>query len=78
MSKTKNHNILKEDLLKNIEEVLIKRGKQPSHKQMTTPLSKFWATTYVRRFGSWQNALNEFIKFVSEASSTLSQAKKKF
>jgi hypothetical protein len=44
-------------LLNNIADVWIKLGKQPSSRDMKKPLSKYRANTYLRHFGSWNNAL---------------------
>jgi hypothetical protein len=51
-------------LLKNIEDVWIKLGRQPNAKEMKKPLSKYGAQTYARHFNSWNNALIEFMKIV--------------
>jgi hypothetical protein len=52
-------------LLNNIAGVWIKLGRQPSSGDMKKPLSKYGANTYLRHFGSWNNALKIFIEYVN-------------
>jgi len=65
LSKTINYNDPNDDLLKNIEEVWVKLGRQPSSKEMKPPLSKYWAATYERRFGTWRKGLEAFIAYIN-------------
>ena len=51
------------ELLKNIAEVWIKLGRQPTNKDMKAPLSKYGGTTYIRHFATWMNALKKFIEY---------------
>jgi hypothetical protein len=53
-------------LLANIADVWIKLGKQPSSKDMKRPLSNYGTSTYSRHFGTWNNALIQFIKTVQK------------
>lgn len=53
-----------ESPLENISDVWMKPGKQPVYQDMNQVPSKFTAKTYDNRFGSWNNALIEFSKFV--------------
>lgn len=53
-----------EDLLENIANVWSILGKQPVYQEMNQKPSKFTAKTYDNRFGSWNNALDEFAKFL--------------
>lgn len=59
-------NIPEEKLLDNIKDVWIKLGRQPKYDEMRVPLSKYSASTYGNRFGSWGGALERFIQFVNE------------
>lgn len=63
LKKSTNKNTTIDELLENLEEVWVRIGKQPSVKDMVTPLSKYSANTYSRRFGSWRNALKSFIEY---------------
>lgn len=58
--------ISSEDLLQNIAEVWIYLGRQPRYSDMTKEISKFSAGTYDKRFGSWNNSLREFSRFISD------------
>ncbi|MDR2445230.1 MAG: hypothetical protein LBD44_04785 [Spirochaetaceae bacterium] len=57
-------NIDNKSLLENIAEVWRKLGRQPTYRDMKKPFSKYGAQTYLAHFGSWNNALIEFIKTV--------------
>lgn len=49
-----------EELWDNVREVWIQLGQQPRRAQMRPPLSRLTNAPYVRRFGSWLNAMREF------------------
>ncbi|MBA3656876.1 MAG: hypothetical protein H0W69_05945 [Gemmatimonadaceae bacterium] len=49
-----------EELWNNIREVWIRLGRQPRRAEMTPSLSRITHSPYVRRFGSWLNALKMF------------------
>jgi hypothetical protein len=53
------------DLFKNIESVWILLGRQPKYYEMKKPLSKYSAGTYENKYGSWRNALEQFIKYLN-------------
>jgi hypothetical protein len=61
----KNHNIPEEELYKNLEEVWIRLGRQPHHKDMKESYSKYAPKTYENRFGTWRNALESFIIYIN-------------
>lgn len=61
-------NLSDERLFKNLEEVWVKLGRQPTRREMVIPLSKISSSPYTRRFGSWNNALRAFIDYVNEDS----------
>lgn len=51
------------ELFEDIANVWLKIGRQPSYKHFKgMGLSKYGATTYARRFGSWNNALMQFVE----------------
>jgi hypothetical protein len=54
------------ELLKNLQDVWEKLGRQPKYDEMKKPLSKFHAGTYENRFGTWNNSLQTFIDRLSE------------
>jgi len=54
------------ELVKNLEEVWIVKGKQPVYRDMNTTPSKYSASTYQDRFGSWRKALDAFIAYINE------------
>ena len=53
------------DLLKNLEDVWLNVGKQPTFRNMKPPISKYSIYQYVATFGSWKNALDAFIEFIN-------------
>ncbi len=55
-----------EELFENIKDVWVTLGKQPSYDDMDLGFSKFRASTYARRFGSWRKALEEFVDFINQ------------
>jgi hypothetical protein len=59
-------NIPEEELFRNIEDVWIALGRQPKYDEVRKPLSKFSAGTYDKRFGSWGNALKQFVEYINE------------
>ena len=61
-----NKQYSEEELLSNIKDAWLKKGSQPSSRDMNNlALSHISLTTYRRRYGTWYNALEEFIKFIS-------------
>ena len=62
-----NEKYSEEELLSNIKDAWLKKGSQPSSRDMNNiSLSHISLTTYCRHYGTWYNALEEFIKFISE------------
>lgn len=56
----------KEDLFINLENVWTKKGKQPSRRDMDNKsLSSISSGAYLRAFGKWSIALNEFIDYIN-------------
>ena len=56
-----------EELLSNIKDAWLKKGKQPSRRDMDNKeLSLISSGTYLRHYGTWYKALESFIAYVSE------------
>jgi Homing endonuclease associated repeat/HNH endonuclease len=53
--------ITNDELFENLRTLWINMGRQPRYSEIKVPQSKFSAGTYENRFGSWSNALREFI-----------------
>lgn len=53
--------VIDEELLSNLAEVWESIGRQPKKSDMVPPLSRVSAHSYVRRFGSWRDALESFV-----------------
>jgi 5-methylcytosine-specific restriction endonuclease McrA len=58
-------NISEKELFQNLESVWIKLGCQPKRREMKQPLSKYSESGYVRKFGSWRNALEAFVEYIN-------------
>ncbi len=58
-------NVPDEELFKNLEEVWIKLGRQPSYDEFKKPFSRYSVDTYARRFGGWRGALEKFISYIN-------------
>ncbi len=60
-------NIPDEELFENLANIWQTLGRQPVGKDVekTSNLSKFALGTYEKRFGSWNKALAEFIKYIN-------------
>jgi len=67
LPETRNFKVNNNDLIKNIEDVWLKLGRQPNAVEMISPLSKYTRQTYRRRFGSFQKGLEAFIEYIHTA-----------
>jgi hypothetical protein len=65
---TEQKNISDEDLFKNIAEVWIANGHQPTIRDMNKIPSKFTGSTHSDRFGSWNKALLAFSEYMRSES----------
>ncbi|HEY3251949.1 MAG TPA: HNH endonuclease [Ignavibacteria bacterium] len=63
-----------DELMKNLKKVWDRLKCQPLRKDMKPPLSQYSPETYVRKFGSWRKALEEFVKRHSSNSSNSSDS----
>jgi hypothetical protein len=59
-------NIPKEELLDNLREIWVTLARQPRYEETKAPLSRFSAGTYERCFGSWNEAMKAFIRWIDE------------
>lgn len=62
---TKNNKLSNEDLFRNLQEVWIKLGRQPRYSEIQKPLSKYSSGTYEQRFGTFNKALEAFVKYIN-------------
>ncbi len=53
------------DLFNNVFELWTHFGRQPKYGEVISPLSEFNGSTYARRFGSWQRALEAFVDYIN-------------
>lgn len=65
-----NPKISDEDLLSNLAIVWEVVGRQPKKSDLHAPLSRFSADPYVRRFGSWRQALEYFVSSADQPVSS--------
>ncbi|HLK28401.1 MAG TPA: HNH endonuclease [Puia sp.] len=61
-------NIPDKELFENVESVWISLGRQPTHREMKRPISKYSTYPYTRRFGTWRKALEAFIEFINSSN----------
>lgn len=61
--------ISEKELFDNLEEVWIKIGEQPRHRDMSPPVSKFSTKPYITQFGSFRNALEKFVEIFNDKNS---------
>lgn len=63
-----NTHITDEELFENLERIWRYLGRQPRIREVSSPLSKFSADTYVSRYGGWRRALEAFVSAIEEKS----------
>ncbi len=61
-----NTQISNEDLFENLERVWRHIGRQPRLEEVASPLSKYSAHTYSRRFGGWRKSLEAFVAAIGD------------
>lgn len=54
-----------EELFENLRAVWTSLGRQPSYGEIKAPLCQYSAGTYENRFGSWSQALQQFVEWVN-------------
>ena len=65
------YNASNEDLFDNLAEVWIRLGRQPRFHECKRPISKYSGNRYSASFGSWRNALEQFVEFMADDSGVL-------
>lgn len=60
-----SRNIPDEELFRNLEGMWIHLGRQPRHREMVKPHSRYSKATYAERFGSWLKALTAFVEYIN-------------
>jgi hypothetical protein len=59
-------NISDDELFDNLRSVWTALARQPRYKEFRSPLSKYSPVPYEKRFGTWNQALEAFIKWVEQ------------
>lgn len=54
-----------EELFKNLEQVWLTIGQQPTSRDMKKPASKYSIHQYISKFDTWVNSINNFIEFMN-------------
>lgn len=54
-----------EQLFENLEQVWLNVGRQPTFRDMKMPTSKYSAHQYLSKFGTWRNALVQFVEYIN-------------
>jgi 5-methylcytosine-specific restriction endonuclease McrA len=49
-----------------LEQVWIKLGRQPNFRDVKRPLSKYAASPYTTKFGTWRKALEAFVEYMNK------------
>jgi hypothetical protein len=62
----KSDTVSDEDLLDNLRDCWMKLGRQPRRSEMKPPASKYTHHPYIRRFGTWLDALKTFCDSVDD------------
>lgn len=70
------YNQSEEEYFDNLLHVWQILGRQPKYREIEAPLSKIHISSYERKFGSWRNALESFIKYINTKDDFVSNAKK--
>lgn len=60
-----HRNISETELMENIERMWIQLGRQPTCNDIKSGLSVYGVKVYFNRYGSWNNALKKFIKWIN-------------
>jgi len=72
---SQHRNITDQELFENIEALWLALGRQPRYGEVKRPLSQYSTRPYERRFGSWVEALRQFVEWVnSEELTSASEA----
>ncbi len=74
LGRTHNLGDADDDWFENIRHVWEVLGRQPRYLEMESPVSRYSAAGYGKRFGSWTNALAGFAAWVAEDGDTIALA----
>lgn len=66
LKKTRNLHISDKEYFDNLKDVWIKLGRQPKYEELKKPFSKYSASSYEKKFGSFSKALEKFIESVDK------------
>jgi hypothetical protein len=66
LDKSIDRNIPTEDLFRNIVEIWSAVGRQPKTRDLVPEVSKYSFSTYAYRFGSWREALQQFVEWAND------------
>lgn len=58
--------ISNDELFQNIKNIWMVLERQPKYSEVKSPLSKYSASTYEKRFGTWRKALEAFIDYIND------------
>jgi len=67
---TREYRVSNEDYFKNLEALWVHLGRQPRYNEVQKPLSKYSPGAYEHRFGSWRKALEAFVQFAENESTS--------
>jgi len=67
-----------DELMRNLKNIWDSLGRQPSLSEITKPLSLYGRSPYLKRFGTWQNTLETFIRCVNEKENTVGVIENKY
>ncbi|MEX2286954.1 MAG: HNH endonuclease [Planctomycetaceae bacterium] len=68
LNSTRNYRIPNDDLFQNLADVWLKLGEQPIYDDMNRSPSRYCASTYANRFGSFRKALDAFVVWANAKS----------
>lgn len=70
-----NHFHSEMEMMENIKDVWLQKGKQPAKRDMDNKaLSHISSGAYLRKFGTWYNALEHFIEYITISEDTITTA----
>ncbi|MFZ5993533.1 MAG: homing endonuclease associated repeat-containing protein [Thermodesulfobacteriota bacterium] len=65
LKRTRQYRVTAEEYFENLEFLWRTLGRQPHYSEVQKPLSKYSASAYEHKFGSWRKALEAFVEFVN-------------
>lgn len=71
------YNQSEEEYFNNLLDVWQVLGRQPKYREIEAPLSKIHISSYERKFGSWRNTLESFIKYINTKDDFIPESNKK-